>query len=196
MRRFCPPIWPRDPIWPPDSTWLHHAVWRRGSSHHMPCNLDCLFLPRLWAVAARSASSRPARRPFAESRVFIEGESGLAFRTRRRVSTLAIVIALFAGPHVAISGDGAPHDLVQFRQDIETPKRSEAAERRRVEQDKKHIQELEEPSEIVEFTVGGKIVSEFSIDNNPDAPFGIAIGNFNHARGFAYLNDNKNTLTV
>jgi hypothetical protein len=80
------------------------------------------------------------------------------------------VIALFAGPRVAISGDGAPHDLVQFRQDIETLKRSEAAERRRV--------------------------SEFSIDNNPDAPFGIAIGNFNHARGFAYLNDNKNTLTV
>jgi hypothetical protein len=67
---------------------------------------------------------------------------------------------------------------------------------RRVEQDKKHIQELEEPSEIVEFTVGGKIVSEFSIDNNPDAPFGIAIGNFNHASEFAYLNDNKNTLTV
>ena len=53
-----------------------------------------------------------------------------------------------------------------------------------------------EPSEIVEFTVGGKFVSEFSIDNNPDAPFGIAIGNFNHASEFAYLNDNKNTLTV
>ena len=67
----------------------------------------------------------------------------MAFPTRRGVSTLAIVIALFVAPRVAISGDGAPHDLVQFRQDIETLKRSEAAERWRVAQDEKHIQELE-----------------------------------------------------
>lgn len=53
-----------------------------------------------------------------------------------------------------------------------------------------------QPSEIVEFTVGDKFVSEFSIDNNIDGPFGIAIGNFGHASQFAYLNDNKNTLTV
>jgi len=53
-----------------------------------------------------------------------------------------------------------------------------------------------QPSEIVEFTIGGKFVSEFSIDNNIDGPFGIAIENLGHASQFAYLNDNKNTLTV
>jgi hypothetical protein len=51
-------------------------------------------------------------------------------------------------------------------------------------------------SEIVEFTVTGKFVSEFSIDNNIDGPFGIAIETLGHASQFAYLNDNKNTLTV
>jgi hypothetical protein len=53
-----------------------------------------------------------------------------------------------------------------------------------------------QPSEIVEFTVTGKFVSEFSIDNNIDGPFGIAIENLGHTSPFAYLNDNKNTLTV
>jgi hypothetical protein len=53
-----------------------------------------------------------------------------------------------------------------------------------------------QPSEIVEFTIGGKFVSEFSIDNNIDGPFGIAIETLGHASQFAYLNDNKNTLTV
>jgi hypothetical protein len=53
-----------------------------------------------------------------------------------------------------------------------------------------------QPSELVEFTIGGEFVSEFSIDNSEDGPFGIAIGNFGHASQFAYLNDNRNTLTV
>jgi hypothetical protein len=53
-----------------------------------------------------------------------------------------------------------------------------------------------QPSEIVEFTVSGKFVRQFSIDPNIDGPFGIAIGEFNEANQFAYLNDNKNTLSV
>jgi hypothetical protein len=53
-----------------------------------------------------------------------------------------------------------------------------------------------QPSEIVEFTVSGKFVRQFSIDPTIDAPFGIAIGEFNDANAFAYLNDNKNTLSV
>jgi hypothetical protein len=57
---------------------------------------------------------------------------------------LAIVLVLFAAPRIAISGDdGVPRDLVRFRQDIETLKSAEAAERRRVEQDEKQIQTLE-----------------------------------------------------
>jgi hypothetical protein len=53
-----------------------------------------------------------------------------------------------------------------------------------------------QPSEIVEFTLAGKFVSQFSIDNSIDGPFGIAIEILGHASQFAYLNDNKNTLTV
>lgn len=53
-----------------------------------------------------------------------------------------------------------------------------------------------QPSEIVEFTVGGTFVRQFSIDPAIDGPFGIAIGNFSGANEFAYLNDNHNTLSV
>ncbi|MGH7838280.1 MAG: hypothetical protein ACREQC_10730, partial [Candidatus Binataceae bacterium] len=53
-----------------------------------------------------------------------------------------------------------------------------------------------QPSEIVEFTIGGRFVRQFSIDPNIDGPFGIAIGEFNDANEFAYLNDNRNTLSV
>lgn len=53
-----------------------------------------------------------------------------------------------------------------------------------------------QPSEIVEFTVTGNFVRQFSIDPNIDGPFGIAIGNFDDANEFAYLNDNRNTLSV
>jgi hypothetical protein len=37
-------------------------------------------------------------------------------------------------------------------------------------------------SEIVEFTVTGKFVNEFSIDDNIDGPFGIAIENLGHTK--------------
>jgi hypothetical protein len=44
---------------------------------------------------------------------------------------------------IAAGDSGDPRDLVQFRQEIDSLKGSEAAERRRVEQDEKHIEELE-----------------------------------------------------
>jgi hypothetical protein len=53
-----------------------------------------------------------------------------------------------------------------------------------------------QPSEIVEFTVTGNFVRQFSIDPNIDGPFDIAIGKFEDANEFAYLNDNRNTLSV
>jgi hypothetical protein len=53
-----------------------------------------------------------------------------------------------------------------------------------------------QPSEIVEFTVTGNFVRQFSIDPNIDGPFAIAIGKFDDANEFAYLNDNRNTLSV
>jgi hypothetical protein len=57
---------------------------------------------------------------------------------------LAIALT-FAAPRFGIAaGDsGDAPDLVQFRQEIDSLKGSEATERRRVEQDEKHIQELE-----------------------------------------------------
>ncbi len=54
-----------------------------------------------------------------------------------------------------------------------------------------------QPSEIVEFTISGQFVRQFSIDPNPDGPFGIAIEElFDDVNEFAYLNDNRNTLSV
>jgi hypothetical protein len=53
-----------------------------------------------------------------------------------------------------------------------------------------------QPSEIVEFTVTGNFVRQISIDPNIDGPFAIAIGKFDDANEFAYLNDNRNTLSV
>ena len=59
---------------------------------------------------------------------------------------LAIALTLLAAARVAIAaGDGGDvRDLVQFQQEIEMLKGSEASERRRVELDQKHIQQLEE----------------------------------------------------
>ena len=52
---------------------------------------------------------------------------------------LAIALTLIS-PRFEIAEDGGDtRVLVQFRQEIETLKGSEAAERRRVEQDEKHI---------------------------------------------------------
>ena len=51
---------------------------------------------------------------------------------------LAIALTLFAVPRIAAGDGGSPSDLVQFQQEIETLKNSEAAERTRVERDEKH----------------------------------------------------------
>ena len=58
---------------------------------------------------------------------------------------IAVALIFLAAPSIkVVAEDGSnPRDLVQFRQEIETLKGSEAAERRRVEQDERHIQELE-----------------------------------------------------
>lgn len=64
---------------------------------------------------------------------------------------LAIALTIFTAPRIGIAGDGGDaRDLVQFRQEIETLKGSEAVERRRVEQDEKHIEELETQLKLLE----------------------------------------------
>jgi hypothetical protein len=64
---------------------------------------------------------------------------------------LAIALTLIAAPRFGIAEDGGDtRVLVQFRQEIETLKGSEAAERRRVAQDEKHIQELENQLKLLE----------------------------------------------
>ena len=61
---------------------------------------------------------------------------------------LAIAIALCAAavPRIGTASEerGDARDLVQFRQEIETLRGTEAAERKRVEQDEKRLQQLEE----------------------------------------------------
>jgi hypothetical protein len=51
-------------------------------------------------------------------------------------------------------------------------------------------------SELVEFTPQGKFVSQFSLDPNVDAPFGIALSIVNGKIRFAAVNDNQNTVEV
>ena len=58
---------------------------------------------------------------------------------------IAVALIFLAAPtnRVAAEDGSDPPDFVQFRQEIETLRGSEALERRRVEQDERHIQELE-----------------------------------------------------
>ncbi|HZC45238.1 MAG TPA: hypothetical protein VE243_02115, partial [Candidatus Acidoferrum sp.] len=87
-----------------------------------------------------------------------------------RVGTtmFAIALILFAAPRIGMTADGGGdvRDLVQFRQEIETLKGSEAAERKRVEQDEKHIQELENQLKRLETQNQkfGKTASTLEID--------------------------------
>ncbi len=69
----------------------------------------------------------------------------MAFGGHRVATTLAIAMMLFIAPRIALEEeDGSKaNDLVQFRQEITTLKGSEAAERKRVEQDERRIEELE-----------------------------------------------------
>ncbi len=53
-----------------------------------------------------------------------------------------------------------------------------------------------QPSELVEFTQQGKFVSQFQLDPNPDAAFGIAFNVSNGKVRFAAVNDNQNTVSI
>jgi hypothetical protein len=54
-----------------------------------------------------------------------------------------------------------------------------------------------QPSEIVEFTAGGKFVSQFSIDSSPGSAFGLALTSAgDHTLRFAAVDDGLNVLDV
>jgi septal ring factor EnvC (AmiA/AmiB activator) len=84
-------------------------------------------------------------------RDFTEGP-GLAFGRRGGATMIAVALIFLIAPSIGVAAEdgGDTRDLVQFRQEIETLKGSEAAERRRVEQDERHIQELEKELKRIE----------------------------------------------
>jgi len=53
-----------------------------------------------------------------------------------------------------------------------------------------------QPSEIVEFTVGGQFVTQFSVDPNNGGAFGVNVHNVGGAVRFAAVDDNANTLLI
>jgi hypothetical protein len=53
-----------------------------------------------------------------------------------------------------------------------------------------------QPSEIVEFTVGGKFVKEISVDPNPGGSFGLAVMTRDDTARFAAVDDNTSTLLI
>jgi septal ring factor EnvC (AmiA/AmiB activator) len=82
---------------------------------------------------------------FRRSCAFDLGKIGLVVEVRRGTTMLAIALTLLAAPRFGIAAEERDaRDLVQFRQEIDALKGSEAAARKRVEQDEKHIQYLED----------------------------------------------------
>jgi len=53
-----------------------------------------------------------------------------------------------------------------------------------------------QPSELVEFTPSGHFVGQFSIDSNPDGPFGLAVTDAGGQLRLAAVDDDTNTLDV
>jgi hypothetical protein len=53
-----------------------------------------------------------------------------------------------------------------------------------------------QPSELVEFTPGGKFVTELSVDPNQGGSFGLNIGFFRKRLYFAAVDDNANNVTI
>ena len=53
-----------------------------------------------------------------------------------------------------------------------------------------------QPSEIVEFTIGGKFVKEISVDPNPGGSFGLAVTSHDDTARFAAVDDNTSTLLI
>jgi hypothetical protein len=80
------------------------------------------------------------------------GKFGLGLQRRGGTTLLALALTLLAATPSVLAADdsGGAHDLVHFRQEIETLKGSEAAERKRVERDEKRIQELEDQLQRLE----------------------------------------------
>ena len=55
---------------------------------------------------------------------------------------------------------------------------------------------MSQPSEIVELTVGGAFVTEFSVDPNNGGAFGLGLQSVGFATRFAAVDDNANTLLI
>jgi hypothetical protein len=53
-----------------------------------------------------------------------------------------------------------------------------------------------QPSEIVEFTIGGHFVKQLSVDPAQGASFGLAVASGRGGTRFAYVDDAANTLTI
>jgi hypothetical protein len=53
-----------------------------------------------------------------------------------------------------------------------------------------------QPSEIVEFTIGGRFVKEISVDPNPGGSFGLAVTSRDDTARFAAVDDNTSTLLI
>jgi hypothetical protein len=53
-----------------------------------------------------------------------------------------------------------------------------------------------QPSEIVEFTIGGRFVKEISVDPNPGGSFGLAVMTRDDTARFAAVDDNTSTLLI
>jgi len=53
-----------------------------------------------------------------------------------------------------------------------------------------------QPSEIVEFTIGGQFVTQFSVDPNNGGAFGVGFYNAGGAVRFAAVDDNQNALLI
>jgi DNA-binding beta-propeller fold protein YncE len=53
-----------------------------------------------------------------------------------------------------------------------------------------------QPSEIVEFTIGGRFVKEISVDPNPGGAFGLAVMTHGDVARFAAVDDNASVLLI
>lgn len=53
-----------------------------------------------------------------------------------------------------------------------------------------------QPSEIVEFTKGGRFVREISVDQNGGGSFGLNVATFRDSARFAFVDDNVNALYI
>ena len=57
-------------------------------------------------------------------------------------------------------------------------------------------QDPNEPSEIVEFTRGGRFVRQYSVDPNLGSAFALGIARHDDAEAFAYVDDFLSNCTI